>query len=124
MQIVADNPDAASVETTITFKVRSSSTGEMYDLEAKQTGRGIRFTCTCKAGFSGQHCKHRVAILLNDMSACVDIDEVALERLRVMAKGSPLLQAVEMVAHAEAGVAEAQKDLKRAKKVLSTIMMG
>lgn len=44
--------------------------------------------------------------------------------LAVMSKGSPLLQAVHMLAQAEAAAAEAQLNLDRAKQVIATILRG
>jgi len=98
----------------------------VHRLEATRTKRGVRFTCTCSDGTEGEgrHCEHRIALLLGDASALVEVDQEAVDALTAITKGSPLLQAVHMLAQAEAAAAEAQLDLERARQVIATILMG
>jgi hypothetical protein len=108
----------------IVFTVRSENDGEQYRLEASRTDRGIRFTCSCAAGLKGSHCQHRLALLLKDTRACVEVVEADVVALHAMAKGSHLMHAIEMMVQAQATVDEAQADLRRAKKVLATMLGG
>lgn len=110
--------------STLVFSVRSAEGGDVHRMKAASTGRGLRFTCTCADGTEGRHCEHRIALLLGDASALVEVDETSANSLMAMAKGSPLLQAVHMLAQGEAAVAEAQLDLDRAKRVIATILQG
>ena len=107
--------------SVLVFSVRSAKGGDVHRMEAAPTGRGVRFTCTCSDGTEGLHCEHRIALLLGDASALVEVDQEAVTSLAAMAKGSPLLQAVHMLAQAEAA---AQLDLNRAKQVLVRILRG
>uniref|UniRef100_UPI00226AA502 hypothetical protein n=1 Tax=unclassified Methylobacterium TaxID=2615210 RepID=UPI00226AA502 len=106
------------------FSVRAPGSSEIHRMEATSTGRGIRFTCTCSDSTEGRHCEHRLGLLLGDTSNLVEVDQVAVEALAAMTKGSPLLRAVHMLAQAEAAAAEAELDLERARRVIATILMG
>ena len=108
----------------IVFTVRSEADGAQYQLEASRTDRGIRFTCNCAAGLKGAHCRHRLALLLKDTRACMEVVEADVAALHEMVKGSHLMHAVEMMVQAQATVDEAQADLRRAKKVLATMLGG
>ncbi|MGU3537721.1 SWIM zinc finger family protein [Methylobacterium sp. A54F] len=110
--------------TQFIFSVRSEAGSEHYQLKATRTDRGLRFTCSCKAGQRGDQCQHRLALLLKDTRACVEVDQESLTALHDMAEGSPLMHAVEMMVQAQAAAEEAQNDLKRAKKVLATMLGG
>ena len=108
----------------VVFTVRSESSGELYQLEASRTDRGVRFTCTCQAGQNGTHCKHRLAVLLDDTSSCVDVDEAALAGLKGMTEGSELMDLVREMNDAEREVTAAQAALKRAKKAVGKALAG
>lgn len=108
----------------VVFTVRSGSSDELYQLEASRTDRGIRFTCTCPAGRTGSHCKHRLSILLNDTSSCVDVDAEAVAELQSMAEGSELVDLLREMNEAERAVVEAQANLKRAKKAVGKALAG
>ncbi|WP_336490140.1 calcium-binding EGF-like domain-containing protein [Methylobacterium nigriterrae] len=110
--------------SALVFSVRAADSADVHRMEATHTGRGVRFTCTCPDGSEGRHCEHRIALLLGDASALVEVDQEAVDALATMTKGSPLLQAVHRLAQAEAAAAEAQLDLERAKQVIATILMG
>jgi hypothetical protein len=110
--------------STLMFSVRTLDSDQIHRMEATPTGRGIRFTCTCSDGTEGRHCEHRLGLLLGDTSNLIEVDQAAVEALTAMAKGSPLLRAVHMLAQAEAAAAEAELDLQRARQVIATILMG
>ncbi|SDO55022.1 hypothetical protein SAMN05216360_1275 [Methylobacterium phyllostachyos] len=110
--------------SNLLFSVRSSSSDEVYTLEAYRTGKGMRFSCTCPAGQVGSSCKHRMALLVGDVSSAIDVDEAAVADLRTMAEGSPILTAIEEIAAAEHEVERAKKALNGAKKRLGKAMMG
>ncbi|MDB5647498.1 hypothetical protein [Methylobacterium sp.] len=110
--------------TSLMFSVRSPDGAVLHRMEATKTGRGIRFTCTCAEGLEGMHCEHRIALLLGDASHLVETDHDAVATLAALVQGSPLLQAVHRLAHAEAAEAEARLDLERARQVIATILAG
>ena len=116
--------EAGAVMSALMLSVRAAEGADVHRMEATPTGRGLRFTCTCSDGTEGRHCEHRIALLLGDASALIEVDETSVNSLMAMAKGSPLLQAVHMLAQAEAAMAEAQHDLDRAKRVIATILQG
>ena len=110
--------------SALIFSVRCPDSDEVHRMEAVPTDRGVRFTCTCSDGTQGRHCEHRIALLLGDGSSLIDVDREAIDALAAMTNGSPLLQAVHMLAQAEAAEAEARLDLDRAKQVIATILNG
>ena len=84
----------------------------------------MRFTCTCPEGVADQHCEHRLALLLGDVAHLASVDPAAVEALKGLTRGSPLMHAVHRLAQAEAAEAEARADLERARQVLATILGG
>ena len=110
--------------SALMFSVRAAEGADVHRMEATRTSRGVRFTCTCSDGTEGRHCEHRIALLLGDASALVEVDQEAVEALGEMTKGSHLLHAVHMLAQAEAALAEAELDLERARQVIATILKG
>ena len=110
--------------SALMFSVRTPGSDEIHRMVATSTGRGIHFTCSCSDGTEGRHCEHRLGLLLGDTSNLVEVDQAAVEALAALAKGSPLLRAVHMLAQAEAAAAEANLDLQRARRVIATILMG
>ena len=112
------------VMSALMFSVRAADGADVHRMEATPTARGLRFTCTCSDGTEGRHCEHRIALLLGDASALVEVDQGAVNALAETTKGSHLLHAVHMLAQAEAAMAEAQLDLDRAKRVIATILQG
>src|SRR3954462_6913958 len=121
---LANDAETGALMSALVFSVRAADNTDVHRMEATRTNRGVRFTCTCPDGSEGHHCEHRIALLLGDTSALVEVDQEAIDALATMTKGSPLLQAVHMLAQAEAAAAEAQLDLERAKQVIATILMG
>ena len=110
--------------SALIFPVRCPDNNEIHRMEAVPTDRGVRFSCTCADGTQGRHCEHRIALLLGGASSVLEIDQEAVDALAAMTGGSPLLQAVHMLAQAEAAEAEARLDLDRAKQVIATILAG
>ena len=107
----------------LVFTVRSSSSDELYKLEAYRTATGVRFACTCPAGENGQHCKHRVAMLLGDAASVVEGTE-QIAALTEMVAGSPIVAALAKVGEAEKSLAVTQRALKTAKAGLAKALMG
>lgn len=108
----------------LSFKVESSRTGELYSLSAYQTKTGLRFSCTCAAGDNGSYCKHRVNLLMGDISGLKGRNVDDVEKLRVMFDGSPAIAIITDIAQLE-GEAEALKaKLKTRKRDLAIALMG
>ena len=78
---------------TLTFRVRSSSSDELYEVVAHFAPQ-LRISCTCQGGINGTICKHRTALLLGEVTSVVEVDPAAVERLSRAAAESPLGRAM------------------------------
>jgi len=121
---LTNDAEAGAAMSALVSSVRAADSTDVHRMEATRTKRGVRFTCSCSDGTEDRHCEHRIALLLGDASALVEIDQAAVDALTAITKGPPLLQAVHRLAQAEATAAEAQLDLERANQVITTILRG
>lgn len=64
------------------FEATSESSGEVYLMEFSKAGDKVKFGCTCKAGQSGQYCKHRIAILEGDVANLDERDALKANAVR------------------------------------------
>lgn len=107
----------------ITFHIQGSA-ADPYEIVIGRSD-GVPFAlCSCPAGENGQHCKHRIGILLGEAALCeaLNADDVASARSWI--PGTALEIALLEVVSQEALVAKAQADLKAAKKRLAKAMLG
>jgi hypothetical protein len=108
----------------LVFAVRSSSNPLVYQLRATRTATGVRFSCSCPAGDNGQHCKHRLALLVGDVTAIAEGTHDDVLALAELVRNSQIVTAMREVEDAEKAVAAAQRNLKKAKQALGRAMMG
>ncbi|EDQ33922.1 hypothetical protein HPDFL43_05695 [Hoeflea phototrophica DFL-43] len=72
------------------FEVKGSARSP-YQVTAEGAGIDLRMYCTCPAGgLGGQFCKHAAALLVGEISS-LQSPAQDVERLRVLAAGSPLI---------------------------------
>lgn len=104
------------------FLVKGSSP-DPYIVAVHKTSKGaVRITCTCRAGENGQHCKHRVALILGDISALVSGNENDITMLHSLLKGDPILTAIGEVGAKEKAFEAAKRALAQAKRDLAAAM--
>jgi hypothetical protein len=53
------------------------SAGNIYAVEFLADGNSIRVFCHCKAGITGQMCKHKTALIRGDLTLLADSSESA-----------------------------------------------
>lgn len=107
----------------ITFYLQGSA-AEPYEIVIGRSD-GVPFAlCSCPAGENGQHCKHRVGILLGEAALCEGLNSDDVASARAWLPGTALEVALLEVVAQEALVAKAQADLKAAKKRLANAMLG
>lgn len=115
----------ASVRTLkLTFRVRSSSGNGLYLVEASKVGENLRLTCTCEAGDHGMHCKHRINLLLGDLTDLVDGREQDVIALRDLAVGTEVAKRLAEVIAIEREMNDARRRLSASKKALARAMEG
>ena len=101
----------------LTFVVKGSR-GDHYTVRASREGDNLTMTCTCRAGEVGIHCKHRLSLLMGDVSRLVSGNEGAVERLREMYAGSDVERYVEQLRAAEEELKAAQAKVKALRQAL------
>ncbi len=116
----------------INFLVQGS-TAEPYEVTFLKTDTGLSALCTCQAGQSGQHCKHRSNIIRGVDKGILDINADNLKTVQSWLSDSKLAKAQSRVDAAEAAVkaaqeaaekAAAKKEAATAKRALARAMNG
>lgn len=105
------------------FIVRSSSSGEEYEIRVFQGTAGVGIACTCMAGSNGQICKHRLALISGDSTAVIRASH-SVDDLTAMLDGGTIAAALAQMRAQEAVVAREQAKLKALKKVAARAMLG
>ena len=105
------------------FIVRSQSSGEEYEIVLFKGPGKIALHCSCPAGSTGQHCKHRLALIDGDDSAVIRASHT-VDELKDAIMGSEIHSMVERVRAQEALVIAAQAELKKLRKALGRAMIG
>ena len=108
---------------TLHFRVRSSSSDEVYEVVASFTPR-LRITCTCQGHLKGAACKHRTALLLEDASSAVDVNLDDLKTLTERAKASSLGEAMQEMTSLEAEADKIKKRITAQKKKIARLLNG
>ncbi|SHO65813.1 hypothetical protein SAMN02745172_02460 [Pseudoxanthobacter soli DSM 19599] len=104
------------------YRVRSDSTGEIYEITAQATQAGIRFACTCAGAASGLHCKHRLRLAAGNTKGLVDGDDVAA--LQDLIRGSVIAAVIDEIDRLDAEAARMKAATADAKRRLARAMMG
>jgi hypothetical protein len=105
------------------FQVRSSSSDQVYDIEARFSPT-LKITCTCQGGLMGQICKHRTALLLENPSSIIDLNLDDLRSLSRQARESPLGNAIQEMSDLEIEADKLKKQISAYKKKISRLMNG
>ncbi len=110
-------------EDTIHFPVRSSSTDEIYSVTA-ELKPSLRITCSCQAGLLGSICKHRMGLLLGDVTSVVEVDAGDVDRLSTVAAASPLGAAMRELDGLEKEFDRMKKAVAAKKKHIARMLNG
>jgi hypothetical protein len=106
------------------FSLKSSSSGEIYKLKASRTVNGVRFTCSCRAGEQGQQCKHRVGLLLGDVSNLVSNNLHDIQELKAIISDTKIIETIGEISRLEDELEAAKRRLQAAKIALGAAMRG
>lgn len=106
------------------FIVRSSPGDGAYRLTANRIGLGIRFMCSCPAAENGTHCKHRLALLIGDLTSLVSEDSNNVEELIKMVSCTSLANAILELTRLENEFEKAKQKLSKHKKIIARLMYG
>ena len=105
------------------FKVAGSS-GSSYEVHFVHEDDELYAFCTCKAGDSGQYCKHRFAILNGDASSVLSDNQEHVATVASWLPGSPLAKAIQEMQIAEDAVVKAKAEWSKTKKAVARAMRG
>lgn len=106
----------------VEIQVRGSSP-DPYVVTFERLPAGIFAKCTCSAGLNGQACKHRISLLMGDVSSAVAPDVGALALVLSELPDTPLGTALEEVKQAEKALELAKVRATKAKKNLGRTML-
>lgn len=107
----------------LSFLVQGSQ-DDPYEVTFLRRGPGnLSAYCTCRAGQNGQYCKHRVRLLIGDMTDVVGGDASGAETVASWLVGSDVERAMQEVRHAELEADAAKKRLSAAKRKVARAMM-
>lgn len=98
--------------------VVKGSRGDFYTVRAFREGGNLTMTCTCRAGEVGIHCKHRLSLLMGDVSRLISENEEDVERLRELHADSDVEHYVEQLHAAEEELKVLQAKVKALRKAL------
>jgi DNA ligase (NAD+) len=102
----------------IVFRVQGSE-AEPYRVSFAKNGDNLTARCTCRAGYMGQFCKHRLDILCGDTGAIVSDNLADVTIVTSWLTGSDVEAALHRLAAAEATLAKAQAEVSGLKKALA-----
>lgn len=106
----------------ITVEIEGS-TGTPYTATFTRDGDRLITTCTCGAGESKMHCKHRLSLFAGDFSHVRGAPPADLStQIMTMLEGSTVAAALASLAEAETAAEAAKANVKRAKKSLDRAM--
>lgn len=103
---------------TLEFAVQGSAS-EPYQVRFFRGPSHVSFSCTCQAGTSGLHCKHRLSLIVGEDSNLVSNNKADVGQLKTLVKGTDLEVAVKEYLEAETDLDRAKLRLIRAKKHLA-----
>ena len=106
---------------TITFAVQGSA-DTPYQVTFGNDGGSVICTCTCRAGVSGQPCKHRNRIISGSNEDIAGEFIADFSTVQTWLPGSTLVNALATFNAAEAQLEDAKKAVLTAKKALAMAM--
>ena len=102
------------------FRMEGSQ-GDEHSVAFEFVGGNARAMCTCRAGASGQFCKHRVALLRGNGLRLLSDNANDLVQLDARMKGTDLERAYDDVLSAIRAKAEAERVIVAAKRRLAKV---
>ena len=105
------------------FLVRGSEP-QPYEVSFLFDGKDLLASCICRAGITGQHCKHRIDILKGDLSAIVSHNEAEVSGLINVFKNTPLSTALDDLELKEKELKKLQEAVSASKKNIGKLMAG
>jgi hypothetical protein len=106
----------------IEFLVQGSAQ-EPYRVVFRKDGSNFKATCTCPAGEVGQHCKHRIRIILGDPTGIVSKNIQSVNEVQSWVKGTDVESALVDMLDAEKSFEDAKKRLSLMKKRFARLIM-
>lgn len=100
------------------FMISGSSTFP-YEVVARRKGDNLTMTCECTAAEFGRHCKHRLNLLVGDLTNLESGNEKDVEKLAEMVKGTDVEKALAEYFAAEDAAARAKKHLNDTKHAIA-----
>jgi uncharacterized Zn finger protein len=106
---------------TIEFLVQGSAP-EPYIVVFKKQANNLSATCTCPAGKIGQHCKHRIRILMGETTGITSKNSEAVQEVQNWLHGTNLQTALDEYIQAERQMEQAKIRLSASKKTLARLL--
>lgn len=110
-------------ESTLSFSVFSSSPGVEYKIVAHRSAGRLRLSCECEAAENGMHCKHRIGLLIGEITALASGNGDDVATLGTWLSGTPLEASLSEVAALEREAEVVKRRLSQAKKRLGKVLL-
>lgn len=104
--------------TKIKFAVKGSAS-EPYEVVFRKDGDRITASCTCPAGAFGQLCKHRLRIMLGDLSGIISENFLAVKDVQGWVSTTEIGNILLELQQAENQLEDAKKRIALSKKQLT-----
>jgi hypothetical protein len=108
---------------TVEFLVQGSAPNP-YRVVFRKIGLNFTATCTCPAGEVGQHCKHRIRIILGDPTDIVSKNVESVIEVQNWVKGTDVESALDDMLDAEKYFEDAKKRLSLMKKRFARLLVN
>jgi hypothetical protein len=102
----------------IKFLVQGSAP-DPYNVVFKKIGNNLTASCTCPAGVVGQHCKHRIRIMLGDQTGIISKNLATVSVIQKWLCGTDVEKALHDLHDAEQHFEEAKNRISLCKKRLA-----
>jgi uncharacterized Zn finger protein len=103
----------------ISFLVQGSCAEPYKVIFYKGSDKNLYSTCTCDAGKNGQHCKHRISLILGDTENVVSNNISDIDIIASWLSESNIEDAMKRLNAAEEDLEKAKKKVSEAKKNLA-----
>jgi len=106
----------------IKFLVQGSKP-QPYEVVFKIEGKNLTGRCSCPAGLYGQHCKHRLNILMGITEGIVSDNKNSVKTVQSWLRGTDVEAALKDVCETNLAFESAKKKLSLSKKKLDKSLM-
>lgn len=107
---------------SILFQVQGSQP-DPYVIEFTKNGDGsLTVKCSCPAGDTGLHCKHRIGLLTGETKDLVSRNKPELETVKAWLQGTDLEKCLAEYLRLESELEVMKRQLNKAKKQLAEAM--